>query len=204
MSVGYNKDTLISEIKNGSEEAFKFLFDSFHLKIYTVARKMGMTYDEAEDVIQDSFLQLWKQKDTIKEDLSVNGLLYTIAKRIVLKKLEEKKHYYTDENIENYNKATTNKTQDDISFLETNKYLNETIDKLPEQQRIVFSMNFKSGLTPQEIAEKLDISKRTVENQIFRARKIIRTALVKAGILTLFTLLFIMYNEYFRVILPIY
>lgn len=185
MDSNYNKDKLIAEIKNGSETAFKWLFDAFHLKIYTVAKKMGMSDEEAEDVIQDSFLQLWKQKDAIKEDLSVNGLLYTIAKRIVLKKLEEKKHYYTDEDIEQYSHASTNTTQDDIAFLETNKCINDTINRLPEQQRIVFSMNYKNGLSAEEIADKLGISKRTVENQIFRARKILKTALTNAGILSL-------------------
>lgn len=184
MDSNYNKDKLITELRNGSEIAFKWLFDSFHLKIYTVAKKMGMTDEEAEDVIQDSFLQLWKQKDSIREDLSVNGLLYIIAKRVVLKKIEERKYYCIDHDIENYTNKGINTTQDDISFLETNKCVNDIVDKLPEQQRIVFSMNFNGGLSAEEIAGTLGISKRTVENHIFRARKILRTALKNSGFYT--------------------
>ncbi|WP_264523046.1 RNA polymerase sigma factor [Flavobacterium sp. N502536] len=183
MSRNYNNDRFIPGIKEGSEEAFRMLFDSFHLKIYTVSKRMGMTNEEAEDVIQECFLQLWKQRDSIKEDLSINGLLYTIAKRIILKKIKENKHYYKSKDLEAYSLPTDNKTQDDISFLETNKFIEETIENLPNQQRITFLMNYKKGMTPEEICKELELSKRTVENQIFRAKKKIKNVLIKLGLL---------------------
>ena len=186
MNLHYNDDELIAGIKNGSEAAFKLLFDSFHMKIYTVSRRMGMTNDEAEDVIQDSFLQLWKQKETINEELSIHGLLYTIAKRITLKKLQEKKNYQTVDYTESNNlPGFSNKTQEDIGFSETKYHVNEAIDELPDQQRTVFLMNFSNGLSAHEIAEQLQVSRRTVENQIFRARKVLKAALLKNGILFL-------------------
>ena len=182
----HKNNELVAGIKSGSEVAFKLLFDSFHMKIYTVARRMGMTNDEAEDVIQDSFLQLWKQKESINEELSLQGLLYTIAKRITLKKLQEKKNYQTVDYTEGVNlPGYTNKTQEDIGYTETKRYVNEAINELPDQQRTVFLMNFKNGLSAFEIAEQLHVSRRTVENQIFRARKVLKAALLKNGILFL-------------------
>jgi RNA polymerase sigma-70 factor (family 1) len=186
MNFNNNNDELVAGIKSGSEAAFKLLFDSFHMKIYTVTRRMGMTNDEAEDVIQDSFLQLWKQKETINEELSLHGLLYTIAKRIALKKLQEKKNFHTVDCTENNNlPGYSNKTQEDIGFSETKYRVNEAINELPDQQRTVFLMNFNNGLSAYEIAEQLHVSRRTVENQIFRARKVLKAALIKNGILFL-------------------
>lgn len=185
MSRNYNNDRFIAGIKEGSEESFRMLFDSFHFKIYTVSKRMGMNNEDAEDVIQECFLQLWKQRDSIKEGLSVNGLLYTIAKRIVLKKIEENKHYYKGKDVEVCYLATSNKTQDDISFLETNKFIEETIENLPDQQRITFLMNYKKGMTTEEISKELELSKRTVENQIFRAKKKIKNVLIKLGLISL-------------------
>ncbi len=196
MNLHYNDDELIAGIKNGSEAAFKLLFDSFHMKIYTVSRKMGMLHDEAEDVIQDTFLQLWKQKEAIKEELSLRGLIYTIAKRIVLKKLEENKHYYDIDNIESEIIIGSNKTQEDLCYSETNTLVKNAINTLTEQQRLIFSLNYNKGLSAIEISQKLNVSKRAVENQIFRARKQLRSLLASHIIPSILFLLFCYWNEY--------
>ena len=169
---------------NRSERwGFRVIFDSFHAKVYNTAKKMGISHEDAEEIVQDLFLFLWERRTSIDHKLSINAYLLTITKRMVIKRMKRdllKKNYFNQKLKEDRN--YDNGTEDYLIFSETERNLKDSIHNLPDHRRQIFMLSRESGLTNDEISEKLNISKRTVENQLYRATKSIKDDLKEGNI----------------------
>lgn len=167
----YKSDSkLISEIRYGCEKAFKSLFDKYHQKIYNVSRAMGISQEDSEGIVQEVFITVWEKRLHLDVSLSINSYMLTIAKRLVYKKFRyaviRRAH---EAYARQTNPKSNNATEDYIIFSDLNEVAKKGIDQLPESRKQIFMLSKEHGLTNDEIAEKLHISKRTVENQLYRA-----------------------------------
>jgi RNA polymerase sigma-70 factor (family 1) len=141
-----------------------------------------------EDIIQDIFLSLWNNREHINID-HIKPYLFQAAKNNVIKRLqdEENKHkilekwYQRQIEEENY--------QDCFDLDEFDKLLNDTISKLPPKCREIYILSRKEHLTYKQIADYLNISIKTVENQISIALKKIKETFAEI-LLLLFIMLF--------------
>jgi RNA polymerase sigma-70 factor, ECF subfamily len=137
----------------------------------------------AEEIVQDQFITLWEKRDMIEIHTSLKAYLYKSVKNKSIDYLKSKmaKHKLTEtssfSDISDYNSP--------YQILESNETINtieQAIQQLPEKCYAVFSLSRFAGMSNKEVAEELNISIKTVENQITIALKKIKVFLSKKGI----------------------
>ena len=179
---------LVKSLKKGDLFAFDQLFSKYSKKLYYFAKGYLGSKEDAEGLVQEVFLMVWNKRKELKEHLSFNAFLYTVTynaiRKYFRKKAREKK--YLDKVREDYD-GKYNKTVADIEYNNLLELANKAIEELPEKRKLIFQLSRHKGLSNMEIAKRLDISKKTVENQIHSALKFLREQFGKE---TLFTLLF--------------
>jgi RNA polymerase sigma-70 factor (ECF subfamily) len=155
------------------ERAFKEHFKALHAYAFTIIRDE----ENAEEIVQNVFFKLWEKKDQIDEITSLKAYLYRATYNDSLNFL---KHNKVRAAYETYAKATSSDRDDAVDTLST-KELHAKIDKalneLPEQCRTIFQMSRFEELKYREIAEQLNLSVKTVENQMGKALKVLREKL---------------------------
>jgi RNA polymerase sigma-70 factor (ECF subfamily) len=166
---------IIIALKNGKSWAFKAIFNEHHLKLYHFSKKMGLSHEDAEGIVQEVFITIWEKRAYIKEELHFKSYLYTITKRLTIKRIRrlvlENKFQSDSQSIA---KDVNHDTEDYIIFSDLLEHAHTSIDQLPADRKQIFMLSKQLGLSNQEISEKLSISKRTVENQLYRANKTLR------------------------------
>ena len=164
---------LKSKLINGDINAFESVYRLHFQKVYSVVKKYIKNDTAVDDITQDVFLKLWLYRNKITKDLPIEQQLFTITKNIVFnhfrKKLNEKKLLSTYQILN----TVENNNEDNHSSKQL-KEIQLLIKKLPKKQRTVFKMYRFEGLTYQEIAISLNISKNTVSNHLNTAMNFIK------------------------------
>ena len=174
-------ENIIELIKNGNIEAFNRLFmDTYH-QLYFHCRKFISDPDDAKDLIQNVYLRFWERRLEIDINISVYAYLLKAIQNESLNHIRSKKtiNSLSDPEIEkesnfNYGESNFNSPESNLEINELEQITLKAINSLPDKCKIIFMLSRNEGLKNQEIADKLDISVRTVETQIYRALKIIR------------------------------
>ncbi|MBK7133513.1 MAG: RNA polymerase sigma-70 factor [Bacteroidales bacterium] len=186
-----NEARLVKNLSEGNLLAFNSFFKAYGNRLYRFALGYLKSEEEAEELVQEVFTVVWEKRENLKEELSFKSYLFTIAFNII------RKHFRTKAQLSEYLKAGTideldTNTTEKITFDSLFQYVNELVSKLPERRRLIFIKSRFEGLSVKEIAEELNISHKTVENQLTDALKFIRTNLNKKEISAiLFFVLFI-------------
>jgi RNA polymerase sigma-70 factor, ECF subfamily len=186
MDDGYLIPSLLKQDETAFEQVFKANFKNLHAYAFTITRDEAA----AEEVVQQIFLKLWERSKTLSIAGSLEAYLYRAVYNGSLNYLKHRKvqaeyqrHFaHTMKN----EVATTAKT---VSMKELENKLRTALDELPEQCRTVFQLSRFEELRYREIASRLGISVKTVENQMGKALKILRTKLVEFLPFTIFCLL---------------
>jgi RNA polymerase sigma factor (sigma-70 family) len=165
MSKVWTDKELIESCLKENPIAQKLLYDTFSSSLYGICLRYSKNEEEAQDILQDSFIKIFTKLDTYKFAGSFEGWL----KRIV-----------TNTSIEYYRRKIETEKVEDISFnpylaIESDKSLEieellKMIQELPEGYRMIFNMYAIDGYTHGEIAQKLNISEGTSKSQLSRAR----------------------------------
>lgn len=174
----------VLNLKIGSEQAFTHLFNKYSNKIYSVSRKLQLSHAEAEEVVQSTFLKIWRNRINLDENLSFNSYILTIAKSIIIKSSRTQAYHLAYEKYKLHaSMSYDNKTEDYIIFSDLESFSLECLDKLPKQQRQIFMMKTQDHFSIEEISEELDISKRTAENHFYRACRKLKSELTKHNVI---------------------
>ena len=187
--IEYNKQTdndLWKLIKQDDQKAFRALFDRFWSKVFTTAFKYLKDKDTCAEIVNDLFLNIWNKRNQLEIE-SFQAYLTSSARYHVYKKLKSLKASPL-ELIENYDllvdrPESSNPIDDKIKYQELESRIDTYLTDLPKRCREIFIMSRKENLSNDEIAEKLNISKRTVENQLTHALKHLRNALKDSSII---------------------
>lgn len=170
---------LVSQLKDGSESAFTELFRLFRPKIFNTSKKMNFSAEDAEETVQEVFLIIWKNRHNLNCELSFNAYLLTILKSIIIKKAKkEAKRIAVDVYALSCPEFISNETELQIDIREFEQISSAEVEKLPKTQKEIFKMKNYENLASGEIAEKLGISKRTVESHIYTATKTVKQKLL--------------------------
>jgi RNA polymerase sigma-70 factor (ECF subfamily) len=128
--------------------------------------------------VQGTFYTLWKKKDSTEITTSIKSYLYTAVRNTCLKRISHLKvRNEYKENIIHLNNKNSNNTMDKIIGKELEEQIKDAIENLPEQCRLIFTLSRQSGFKYAEIAQHLEISPKTVENQMGKALKVLRQKL---------------------------
>lgn len=167
---------LFSLMQKGDETAFDFLFKSYYSGLCVYAEQFLGDLSDAEEVVQSVFVKFWERRENIQIKVSLREYLFKIVynKCLDFIKHEKVRRNYADkvrlQPIPEFNISDTN------NFLEfeIRGIFNETMELLPPECKKVFMLSRIQNLKNREIAEKLGLSIKTVENQIGKALKIFR------------------------------
>lgn len=169
---------LLEAIREGDETAFEMIFKEYYQALCRYANSFLSDRDEAEEIVQNSFLSIWEKRSSITITTSLKAYLYqTIRNRClnVIKHEKIKKQHVEHETVMRVNHHTA--TSDTVLVNELEQKIYVAMQALPEQCRLVFKLSRFEELKYQEIADQLDISIKTVENQIGKALRIMREQL---------------------------
>lgn len=165
----------ISEIRKENRQTFKTVYDHYASKIFFIGLHFHLSQEEAKEVVQEVFLTLWEKRASLKEHLSLNAFLLTITKNKILNLLKKKaaERARSMAYMKNYDSSSSS-TEDYIVFSDLEECTKQFIESLPARKKQIFLLSRKEALTNEEIASHLNISRRTVENNIYQAEKAIR------------------------------
>lgn len=187
-----NKE-LIRGLKRGDSLVFDEIFKRYNKKIYSISFSFLKNRMDAEGVVQEVFLNLWRKRADLKDEHNFDSYLFTITYNTIRKcfrKLATEKKY-----TESYAKSISmadNSTDAEIEYGNLLEMAEKKINLLPPQQKKVYLLNMREGKTAEEISKMLGISKRTTENHLHRAKHYLKMALSEDILITLlFIYLFI-------------
>jgi RNA polymerase sigma-70 factor, Bacteroides expansion family 1 len=166
------------ELQRGNQRLFNQLFADYYVNLCRFAYTYLKDNDISEEIVQEVFITLWEQRATLEIYTSIRSFLYTSVKNRSLNHIRSIQTRIRHE--DEYAREQASKVGHIINFCEREElsYLvDAAIDELPEQCRTIFELSRKQNLTYNEIAQKLDISPKTVENQMGIALKKLRSKL---------------------------
>ncbi|HQQ96681.1 MAG TPA: RNA polymerase sigma-70 factor [Cyclobacteriaceae bacterium] len=168
----------MSALRNNQESALEMLFRTYYTSLCRYAYTFLHDKDEAEEVVQQTFLGVWDRRHGLTIQTSIKAYLYTMVRNGCLNVI---KHERVRQVHEVYAKAqgepVSSPPSDTMLATELEARICESMKSLPEQCRIVFQLSRFEQLSYAEIADQLNISVKTVENQIGKALKIMRIQL---------------------------
>jgi RNA polymerase sigma-70 factor (family 1) len=172
----YNEKELLQQLAEGSEAAFRTLFNAYRNKLYTYIFNISRSGETAEDTVHDIFLKLWVQRERLPEISNLNAYLYRMAHNhafTVFRRMAKETLVLAE--LQNEQSPVTSfEGEDRIVWQEVRKTIRKAVNKLTPQQRLVFLMSRQQGLKHEEIAQKLNISPNTVKNHIVEALRFLR------------------------------
>jgi len=162
---------IIIKIRKNDLHAYELLFKKYYPQLCSFAYKFVNNSQVAEEIAQDIFFVLWKNRQKLKIK-SIKSYLFQAVKNNCLQEirishLNKKYSIYTKEHIS----ISSNNIEEEIDCSELNEIIEETLNKLPEKCQTIFKLSRYEGLKYNEIAEKLAISIKTVEANMGKALK---------------------------------
>ena len=169
---------LADQIKKGQTYAFDQMFDRYSQQLYRFSKSLLKNHEDAEEVVQEVFFRIWKKRDELNERKSFQSFLFSIAYNLIVDKfrqrVKDQKHeqFLIKQAQQNYLNP-----ENELEYRELKKQVNKAITELPEQRKKIYQLNREKGLSYKEIAGRLRIKPKTVENHINLALKHIRKRL---------------------------
>lgn len=169
---------LIAQIQSGNEEAYERIFLTYYDGLVAYADKYISDTVMAEEIVQDLFVSFWHKRADIAIKSSLASYLYRAVRNACLNHI---KHLKVRQEYQEHGKrertAAEQNQSDSLIALELAEKIEQAIESLPEARRRIFIMNRYEGLKYREIAEKLDLSMKTVESQMSKALQFLREQL---------------------------
>lgn len=191
MVQNFEDKQVISKLRKGDVASFDDIFKKYNKKVFYFANSYLKNRQEAEDVVQEVFMNLWRHRDQINEQYIFSKYLFKMTYNATCKRFRKyaSEKRYLEETLHTSNED--NSTKLDIEFnnlLETKDLL---ISKLPERQKEILLLSIEEHLSSEEISQRLNISKKTVDNYLSKARTYLRKSLGENMLSFLFIVLFL-------------
>ena len=171
-------ERLIEAIRRNDYVSYNKLFERYYGRLCQYVYSLLMDKSDTEDIVQELFLNIWKNRERIEIKENVGGYLYKMAKHLALNHLRSKVYF-----------NNLSETQDQLSYeddrVESEEFriaLYSSIDHLPDRCKEVLLLHRIKGLKQKEISEKLDVSIKTIKNQIWISLQKLRRCLELKGI----------------------
>jgi len=168
---------ILNLLSSNGDKAIQLLFDKYYTYLCRTLIRIIPDENTTEDLVQDVFLEFWRKRDIININTSLKAYLRRAARNKALNFIRDRKIRWEDEDKHPESESTMVSATQKLEAEELQKLINKSIDELPERCRLVFTLSRYEEMTYKEIANELNISIKTVENQISKALKLLRVAL---------------------------
>jgi len=174
---------LILRFNQGDFRAFTDIYDRYYLTIYRFVRKFIPEREEAEDIMADTFVKLWRLHANFEFEYNIKAFLYVTSRNACFDSIRHQKRQSEKQKEFSYlfgQQPVEDYLQEDVETAVLKSILQE-IEKLPLSPKIVFKMAFFEGKSNDEIAAHLHINNQSVRNYKHQAVKLLRIALLNAN-----------------------
>jgi RNA polymerase sigma-70 factor, ECF subfamily len=167
-----------SQLDQENSDLIKDLFKTYYSPLVKLVYRMLKNVEASEDIVQDVFVKVWNNRENLDHNKSIKSYLYRSAINTALNYIEKNKRSAPITKIEAViDKHKGNTTEEKINYKELEFRVSAAIDTLPPKCKAIFVMSRYDELSYKEIAESLELSIKTVENQIGKALGILRESL---------------------------
>lgn len=195
-TVHIEENLLLAELKAGGQGAFNYFYKKYSSPLYRKLLKMVRVDVIAEELLQDLFLKVWDKREQIDPTQSFQSYLYRIAEHIVydyLRKLAREtkmQNHVAIKSTEIYEQFENGELEDEIKAK-----VHEAISRLPEQQKLVFTLCKLEKKSYEEVSAMLGITPGTINTHITRATKTIKNYLNNADRFAVMVALIILFRS---------
>lgn len=170
-------DDIFDSLRTGDEQVLDKIMDVNGPKVYAFIRKMTKSDMDAEELTQDVFVQVWENREEIHSPETFYAYLFTVARNVTINFLRKNKPETVDiEDLVIVGEVIP-KVESIYDMKELYLAIMLEVDKMPPQRKKIFEMSRFEGMTHEQIAEALGISRNTVSNHITVALKQLKDAL---------------------------
>lgn len=167
------KDLLL-RLRQGDRHAFEKIYGSYSTRIYSNITRLVHDEDVAADLLQDLFIKVWERRADIDADRSFRSFLFTCSRNLVYNYL---RRVSLEKQVELYLGSIGTElyehVEQDMQYRQTSNALRSAIAKLPEQRRKVYTLCKVDGLSYEEVAQQLGISRSAVKDHIVKGNRFI-------------------------------
>lgn len=160
-----NQET-IEKLIQGEQRAFRLVFKTFYPKVYCFALGFLKNVDDADDIAQTVFIRLWTKRETLANIYNLDAYLYTITKNTVLNHIASQRAFAIDVSTLRNLGSDHASPQEQIEAQDLQLLIDMIVENMPRQRQTVYRMSREQGLSNDEIAERLGLQKKTVENHL--------------------------------------
>ncbi|RIJ45809.1 RNA polymerase sigma-70 factor [Maribellus luteus] len=181
-----NDKMLVDKLVANEVEAFDALFHKYNEKLYRFAFSLLKNDEDAKEIVQEAFVRIWENRTKIDSSKSFKSFLFKISYNLIISQLRVRlKDAEYRKFLVQFFESESFELDVSIDYETIREKVNQAIDELPAKRKQIFILSREAGLSNKEIAEKLNISVKTVENQIGLSISHIRKRLGKGIIATL-------------------
>jgi RNA polymerase sigma-70 factor (family 1) len=186
-------DVLLKQLKADDRNAITKLYEIYSKRLYNFAFSYLKNEPDALDVVQEVFINIWNKRDVLRNDTNFEAYLFTVTKNSVIslfrKKITEKEYL---EHLKLFAVSHCDATEESLDYEILSEKISYLVNQLPTQRQLIFRMSKEQGLSNKAIAESLQISVKTVEDHITKARRFLKSQLSEYGLIAvLFYALFV-------------
>jgi RNA polymerase sigma-70 factor (family 1) len=192
----HNERELLRQIAQGDEQAFNTLFGLYREKLYYYLLKITKSAEISEELVIDIFLKLWLGRELTSKIEHPESFFYKVAyhKAVDFLKVTSRHARLQQVYIDRAQTETQSRIDDVIVDAELRKLVYDAVNSLPPQRKLIYTLSREEGLSHQQIAEALNLSRNTVKNSMMSATRSIGEFLRKAHAEKVaFSMLFFLY-----------
>jgi len=179
-------DKVIADLSSEKESSLEELFNYYYPRLHNFSRSFLKIETGIDDILQEVFIKIWQNRKNIKSKATFNAYIYTITRNLLLNELRSRLHNQnTRDEIQKLSVATEYESFEQTEYEDTKEQIENVINKLPARQKVIFMLSRTEGLSHKEIAEKLQISTKTVEYHITQSTAFIKQKLKTLGLMSL-------------------
>ena len=172
-----NEVTFVKALKKGDSKAYTHLVENYHHRLCTYAFGLIGDHDLSEDIVQNVFIKIWKQRKMLRDDVDLKNYLYKAVYNGFIDQYRRRGPVFSLEKVHIDALQVFVQEDPENSLERLIALVKKEIENLPPKCRQTFLLSKQEGLTNIEIAEYLNISTKSVEGHITKAFSILRKTL---------------------------
>lgn len=175
IAANYDENVLLARVTKGNREAFTCLYKIYLNELYRYIYLVTKSKEETEEILQDIFIKIWEKREKLDKVDSFKNYVFRIAKNKLIDKMRQ---LQTRQRVHSEIKRSTivaeSTTSDECAYREYYFIVQHAIEKLPPKRKLIFRLNIENGLSQEEIASQLNISRSVVQKQMNKASHFVR------------------------------
>jgi RNA polymerase sigma-70 factor (family 1) len=187
----HNEKQLLTQVSQGDRQAFQVLYKSCYPLIQRYIQLFEPSPGILDELTQDVFVRIWEKRDRLEAVESFKGYLFLVTRNVVFNFIRALKVRQKVKELDESSSPPVNDLENELLFKQYYEIALEAMNKLPPGRRKVLKMSIDDGLSLDEIATELSISRSGVKKQLYAATAYVRQYLQEHGEITLALIIFL-------------